>query len=95
MDAVAAVVGIIGLANEALRVYERLDRCFRNLRDARGDVQRVRNEMETFAGLLSYLHSMMSQSEAMDSALAKSIKEQIIPRIVSDGKHAIRKVEHL
>ena len=92
---VGSVVAIIGLASESLRVYQRLDRCIKNLKGARDDVSRGHSETETFSLLLNHFHSTISQSTAIKSTLSADIKSRVIPRILPDGRHAIRKIEHL
>ncbi len=95
MEVAAGAVAIIGLASEMLRVYERLDRCFKNLKGAREDVGRVCSETETFSLLLSHFHSTVSQPEAINAGLSADIKTLVIPRIVEDGISTVRKIESL
>lgn len=95
MEAFAGGAAIIALASETLRIYGRLDRCFKNLKGAREDVRTVCSEIEMFSLLLTHFHTTVSQSEAVTKSLSTAVKTLVIPRIVKDGKHTIKKIKRL
>lgn len=96
MDPISAVSAILAIATSFQHTYNRLRRCYKNLKHARGEIQGIARETMIFADLLLEFHETVTDVSLSNAGLSKKIqRSKICKYIVEAGERDLEKINNI